>query len=67
MIPTPPSAPKAATNPMTTPEMMRDQSRRSASLRSRERLHASKIVGIILYTDPLPNPDRTNNATKQTK
>ncbi|CFS62103.1 Uncharacterised protein [Mycobacterium tuberculosis] len=52
---------------MTTPEMMRDQSRRSASLRSRERLHASKIVGIILYTDPLPNPDRTNNATKQTK
>ncbi|COW93450.1 Uncharacterised protein [Mycobacterium tuberculosis] len=64
MTPTPPSAPTAPARPISAPDIDRDHCLRSASLICSEWLRASKIDGIILYTEPLPMPDKMNRAVK---
>src|SRR6516164_1373792 len=64
LMPTPPSAPMAPAIPISAPDIRRDQSAFSAGPKpSMLCALASKIDGIILYTDPFPIPDRMNSAT----
>ena len=64
LMPTPPSAPIAPANPISAPDIARDHCRALGLGHSSERLRASKIDGIILYTEPLPMPDSRNSAMK---